>query len=414
MNKNTFCIYPFIHISAERNGNYTCCGASLEYSKGNVFNDNVGEVWNDEYFKQLRLDSLNGVKNSNCETCWFHERKGVESRRQKVNKSYERYNKFDYNKIIAQQGQLDTLPMQVNIRVENLCNLKCITCNHYHSSQHEKEINSFKDQNIQLPKWIQWVDDRMPIRVNPETAKKNSVAQNLKDVLTKSSKLSIEGGEPLLASMTEEILDYCIENDHTDVEIEIVSNLTSLTDHMLEKLTKFSNLNIWISWDHLEAERFRFIRYPADYDHFLKVFEKISQYKQIKLGISCTASIFNVFEVTDLLDHFEKLAQQNLLQEFIFFKPVFMPDYFSLAYLEPEQKNQAVKLIQDFIDKSSNYKIMQHTDLPNILRDMPTVILTEPENFDEVVKERTRMLDLYDRTRNTDYKKLFPYIKQYY
>ena len=152
------------------------------------------------------------------------------------------------------------------------------------------------------------------------------------------------------------------------------------------------------------------LEYQAYQPMALKVFEKISQYKQIKLGISCTASIFNVFEVTDLLDHFEKLAQQNLLQEFIFFKPVFMPDYFSLAYLEPEQKNQAVKLIQDFIDKSSNYKIMQHTDLPNILRDMPTVILTEPENFDEVVKERTRMLDLYDRTRNTDYKKLFPYI----
>ena len=414
MNKDTFCIYPFMHISAERNGNYTCCGASLEYSKGNVFDNNVSEVWNDDYFRQLRLDSLNGVKNKNCQTCWFHEEQGVESRRQKVTKDYQRYDNFDYKKIIETQGHLDVLPIQVNIRVENLCNLKCITCNHYHSSQHEKEINSFKEQGVQLPKWIQWVDDRMPIRVDPRTAKKGTVAENLKAVLTKSSKLAIEGGEPLLASMTEEILDYCIDNGHTDVEIEIVSNLTSLTDNMLDKLTKFSNLKIWISWDHLESERFKFIRYPADYSQFLRVFEKISKYKQIKLGVSCTASVFNIFEVPALLDIFESLTQENLLQEFIFFKPVFMPDYFSLAYLEPEQKSQAIQLIQDFVAKSKSYKIMQHPDLPSILADMPTVISAQPDNFLEVVKERTRMLDLYDQTRNTDYKKLFPYIKQYY
>jgi molybdenum cofactor biosynthesis enzyme MoaA len=413
MNKKTFCIYPFIHISAERNGAYTCCGASLEYSKGTVYEDDVATVWNDEYFRQLRLDGVNGVKNPNCQTCWYHEEQGVKSRRQKVNHAFQHKLNMTVDEINETQGHVTELPIHINIRVENICNLKCITCNHYHSSQHEKEINDFKEQGITLPKWIQWVDSRNPIRVNPEISKKNTVAQHLKDVLTGSAKIEIEGGEPLLASMTQEILDYCVDNHHTDVEIEIVSNLTSLTDNMLEKITKFSNLNIWISWDHIDAEKFRFIRFPANYEHFLSMFDQISQHKHVKLGISFTASVFNIFEIPEILDHFEQLTQQGRLQEFILFKPVFMPDYFSVSYLEPEQRDVARKLIHDFISKSKEYKIMQRVDLPNILRDMDQLLATVPDNFDEVVKERTRMLELYDISRNTNYQKLFPYIKKY-
>jgi molybdenum cofactor biosynthesis enzyme MoaA len=370
-------------------------------------------VWNDEYFRQLRLDSVNGVRSDNCKTCWYHEDHGVESRRHKINQAYQDKVIITAKEVNQQQGYVDTLPVHVNIRVENICNLKCITCNHYHSSQHEKEINQFKQDGVVLPKWIQWVDNQNTLRINSQTSKRNNVAQNLKDVLTKSAKLEIEGGEPLLASMTKEILEYCIANDHTDVEIEIVSNLTSLTDEMLGLITQFSNLNIWVSWDHLESDKFRFIRYPADYSTFLSVFDKLLKHDHIKMGISCTASIFNIFEVPKILDHFENLTQQSFLKEYVIFKPVFMPDYFSVSYLELDQRVIARQLIKEFIEKSKDYKIMQRADLKNILNDMDQLLGTVPDNFNEVVKERTRMLELYDKTRKTNYKKLFPYIKEY-
>lgn len=42
-----------------------------------------------------------------------------------------------------------------------------------------------------------------------------------------------------------------------------------------------------------------------------------------------------------------------------------------------------------------------------------TSITTSPNDVDTVVKERTRVLELYDRTRNTNYKQLYPFIKEY-
>jgi len=414
MNKDTFCVYPFFHISAERNGAYTCCGASVKYSEKNVYTDDIPSVWNDEYFRQLRLDSVNGVKNSNCQTCWYHESNGIESRRQRVNAAYQQEFNLTAEDVNKTHGHVEDLPTQISIRVENICNLKCIVCNHYHSSQHEKEINGFKEQGIKLPKWIQWVDDQNKLRINPTISKKNTVANNLKQVLINSSKLEIEGGEPLLASMTKEIFDYCVENNLTDLEVELVSNLTSITEEMLDVMMKFSNLKIWASWDHLDPEKSRFIRYPADYNSFLSIFHRLSQHKNIKLGISFAVSIFNIFEVPEILDHFEDLSQQGLLQACVVFKPVMMPDYFSVGYLEQEQRNLAKDIIKNFKIKSKDYKIMLDKDLIVALDNMYSMLDRPPENFLEVVKERTRMLDLYDSTRNTNYKSLFPYIKQYY
>ena len=34
----------------------------------------------------------------------------------------------------------------------------------------------------------------------------------------------------------------------------------------------------------------------------------------------------------------------------------------------------------------------------------------QPIDYDEIINERTRILELYDQTRATDSKKLFPYI----
>lgn len=405
---DTFCIYPYFHISIERNGAYTCCGASMEFSKNNVYTDSVETAWNDEFFTNLRNDLSNGIKHDNCKVCWYHEDNGVESRRQRANLGY----KHLVEQVKETNKPLEK-PIHVHTRVENICNLKCVMCNSYHSSQHEKEVNELKEQKIELPKWFKFVEEKNIIRINPETAKKGKVADNLKDVLTKATRLEIEGGEPLLANMTWELLDYCIEHDHTDVSIEIVSNLTSLTDEMIEKLSKFTNLSIWISWDHLEAERFRFIRFPADYPTFLKQFEKIRKLPYIKLGISYTTNVFNVYNIPETLTHFESLAQDSTLKEFIVMRHTFQPNYFNSNYLEPEQRTEVIKLLSEFREQSKNFLIFKNRDLRVILDDMIEILAKQPDDFIEVCKERTRMLRIYDKTRHTDYKSLFPYIVDY-
>ena len=64
--------------------------------------------------------------------------------------------------------------------------------------------------------------------------------------------------------------------------------------------------------------------------------------------------------------------------------------------------------------KHSNYKIF--TDNPEFTESVisvPGYMGGENLDHDEVCKERTRVLKIYDHIRGTDYKTLFPYIKDY-
>lgn len=407
----TFCILPIIGISSERNGSYTVCGASYGCSKKNLETDSVADAHNDEFFVNLRKDLVNGVQNSNCDVCWYHESQGVESRRQKVNAALIPQNTSIEElseKLITNNYHVNELPYYFSIRVGNLCNLKCITCNHYHSSQHEKEVNEFISQGEQLPKWLTFVDEKK--QGNMGIRKVDNRIENLKSILNNSCDMEIEGGEPLLSPLTEQILDYCIENNFLDIRLRITTNFIGLSDRLIDKLVKFNNLSFWVSWDHVDAGKSRFIRYPADYQQFLSTFNKIAQHKNIKLGLSFTCSIFNIFDLPQILDYFNSLYEHGVLQEYTQFRHVFQPNYFSTAYLTEQQRVEIVNMVNDYIKANANKPILKDHYVISVLDKIETLLAPNPADYVDVIKERTRMLDLYDKTRGTNWRTMFPYI----
>jgi len=85
-----------------------------------------------------------------------------------------------------------------------------------------------------------------------------------------------------------------------------------------------------------------------------------------------------------------------------------------LRYLEREQKQEITERINSFISKHENYKIF--TDNPEFTESVisvPGYMGGESIDHEAVCKERTRVLNIYDQLRGTDYKTLFPYIKNY-
>lgn len=397
---DTFCILPFINIYLERNGDYIACGESQPVDKNsNINTASIEEAWNDTYFKNLRSDLLNGVKCDNCKVCWMAESRGMVSDRQEVNDAYKNL----VPEVIAEV--MPTLPVILGIKSDDTCNLKCIMCNQYQSSQHAKEVTLFREQGVQVPKWLDTIDEIFKGKFFAD----DYIVANLDTLLQNQIKLEIQGGEPLISPTTHKLLDYCIANGYTDIELNMTINLTSLTDSMLDKLTKFPNKKLWISWDHIEDAKFRYIRFPATYPVFLKNLDKLIKAGNTNLGISIAVSIFNIFEIDKILDTFENYGIKWLD---VIFRIVYQPDYFAIEYLEPEQKQQAVGIINNYLTQD-RVILDPKMELYETLNDVHKIILHEPVDFDEVVKERTRVLDLYDRTRNTDYKTLFPFIKRY-
>ena len=411
---NKFCYLPFVSVCTERNGAIQACHQSHIYSDKNVYKDTIEEGWNSEYFRNLRKDLLNGVENPNCEVCWKTEAHGLDSKRMSTLRMMEHKMDDTFRAVLSDcnknNGYLVLPPEQLDIKINNTCNLKCIMCNSYQSSQHETEVKQMREQDIEPPKVITLFESLYADKVHPG---KGNLPNNIKGVLSTVERLLIDGGEPIISPDTRQLLDYCLDQGRTDIMISFITNIMNIPNGILEKLNKFSKVHLFISWDHLDADKFKFIRYPADYNIFLKNFDSVCEYKNIQLGISVAFSIFNIYEMPQILDHFEMLTQQGKLTKEVIFKLVLWPDYQSIAYLEPNQKLELVTMIAEYLIKNKNYAILQNNDTYTAIKNA-IHLLTEPApNFIETVKERTRSLEIYDKMRGTDYKTMFPYIRIY-
>lgn len=401
---DTFCVMPFLNIYLERNGDYVACGHS---STGNINNSNINTTpadiaFNDDYFKKLRLDLLNGVRNENCKVCWYKEDKGMTSARQQHNKFYEEYIPL----CKTSDGTIDIQPIQVGIKSDNLCNLKCIMCNQYQSSQHEKEVKEMRERDIKIPIWL----DKIEEHNKGNFYNTDYIIENIDGIISNKSKLEIQGGEPLISPITHKLFDYLISVNKTDINMTIVINLIGLTDSILDKIKQFPNMELWISWDHIRAEEFRFIRYPADYTMFLNNLKRLVNVKKDKLGLSITANIFNMFELADILTEVNSIGDELGVKWMdIVFRNMIQPNYFAINYMPTIMKQTAVDKIKDYI---ANNNLNQHSMLYQELINFESTIMSTPEDIDEVVKERYRALDIYDNLRGTDYKTLFPYLKE--
>lgn len=392
---NTYCVLPFIHMATDRGGSYVPCSSSIEDTGFKVGSTSSEIVWHSEYYKQLRQDLLNGVRHPNCQSCWDAEDRGFTSKRQRQNSRNEFY------------SEPLPSPIEVDVKTGNACNLKCMTCNQLSSSQIDKEVNTWRDKDVIIPVWLDTVGKQFKV-FNPDNAER--IPENLAWALRSAKVLQIHGGEPFASLITSNLLWDCIRHEYFDLCITMVTNLSSITDKLLSKIALFPNSNIGISYDHVDSDKWHYIRYPATYDHFTKNLTSVIEGKKFGWSISFTISIFNAMDLDAIFAEFDNIIQSATFKS-AFVNPVIEPNYFSIQYLELEQKQQMVADINNALIKYTH--LNQQPDFVAVLNDICKVIYDVQDDFDSVVKERTRVLDLYDATRGTDWQKLFPYIKRY-
>ena len=109
--ENTFCSAFWNHTNI-RGGNrvFPCCRYKTPVQ---TFDGDLGKVLYSDEYESLRSDSLNGIRNSNCEKCYYEESLGKKSTRQWFNENY--------------QGNSVELKY-LEVGFDNICNLACDGC----------------------------------------------------------------------------------------------------------------------------------------------------------------------------------------------------------------------------------------------------------------------------------------------
>lgn len=212
---------------------------------------NPSALHNTRYKKRLRKEMLEGKRPEECEYCWNVEDNSNELS-DRVYKSNEPWSKDHLEEIRNSHWRTDFNPRYVEVSFANTCNFKCSYCGPSFSSTWVKEIEKFggypTDDNFND---IQWLKDqgKMPIPHNEHNPYVEAFWEWWPELYRDLHTFRITGGEPLLAKDTWKVLDYIIEQDNpnTNLNLAINSNLgvpTELVDRLIKKVKILEERNL--------------------------------------------------------------------------------------------------------------------------------------------------------------------------
>ena len=139
---NKFCIRPFTSVDIDTTGNINpCCSLNKKLTKfknkkvANAFNG-INKYHNSKYSQYLRKKFLNNEAPEECQMCWDLEAGAFESERTRANYLHKVLFKKNYEKYLKLIKKYDLkTPIEIDLAMTNLCNLKCLMCEGTSSSQ---------------------------------------------------------------------------------------------------------------------------------------------------------------------------------------------------------------------------------------------------------------------------------------
>ena len=263
---NTYCAYPFrsvMYLNWNNNkpeSAWPCCFIGGWSQKQNADKNDIllvdldkktpQEVFDSETYKKLRYDALNNIKNPLCSVCWDLESKNITSSRF-----------YSQDSFYVEDGKISNM----QIKLDNKCNLGCRSCNPSNSSYLEKDLKFFNGNNIRIDNFKQ----------GKTNSQDSLVYEWLMNNTHKIKILSITGGEPFFSKKFYEIIDRYIETgDAKNTKIVTHTNGTLFNKKTIEKLNQFKKLQTSISIDSVD-ENYEYIRYPMNFFRLEKSIETL-------------------------------------------------------------------------------------------------------------------------------------------
>ncbi len=369
-----------------------CCVADHHRHLGNVRNNSLEEIWNNEKYKTLRKKMLSGESCEECKGCYQQEERGIESVRQSKNKKYKEFMHFVDR--TESDGSLNKMELKhFDIRWSNICNFKCRSCSSTYSSTWAQE-----DKAQGLSK---------EIFIIAGGADNNSLYEQIKSQLSNIKTFYFAGGEPLLTDKHYDILEYLIQTGNTDVEIEYNTNLSRLdykSKSVLDLWKHFSNILVNASLDSWE-DRAEYIREGTQWSDIVNNITRIkSETPHVRLNSGSVISVFNVFTVTDFLDYMLEtgLFEVNSYQPF--FYNIMNPNFYSADIIDEKLKKQIIQKI-----KSKTYS-------KNIDKELNKIVMyLENSKYNEHLRKHfMKVTNNYDKIRGRSFLKTFPELQELY
>jgi MoaA/NifB/PqqE/SkfB family radical SAM enzyme len=330
-----FCVLPWVSLEASPIGTVRpCCLADDELvddagEKFSLLTADFASIQNSRAMIHLREEFLAGKRPQTCRKCWNEERAGRTSKRMHT---------LDRMKHMGISGEWtrDAKPLMfLDLKLGNICNLKCRICGSWSSSQFATE--ELNDMNLDQDKKKSF--PYQMLRAGAWPRENESFWKEIDACLNDIRYIEFTGGEPFMIrehfAMLQGIVDRGIAHQ---VEIHYNTNGTHYPAEAAAIWQHFKTVEVAFSIDDV-GERFEYQRTNADW---AVVLDNITSFQYLQtqmpnLRLQCCSTV-NVFNVR----YIDQLAHWIVLQKFDFVYWNMMHDawYFSIATLPDSAKAQ--------------------------------------------------------------------------
>ena len=296
-----------MHLATNAQGHLrVCCNSTPsknvilkeDGSPYTIYNDDLKEAWNSHDYQKIRFEFLNSKRPDMCQRCFSEEDAGVKSARQFSNE------KWGLEGVFLPYTEFNV--RYVDLRLGNLCNLKCRMCNPWASNQWVKEwldVYPAEEEDIGSLAKVTW----------PEVEKTWS---NLFDIIGTVEQIYLTGGEPTIIKEQVKLLQYCIDNDFAkNIKLKYNTNLTNVPKSLIDVWSHFKVVQLNCSIDAV-GDLDRYIRYPSNWDKIEENFTTIRKLDNVEIEIHCTVQMYNILYLDKFLDwcnEFEDKVYFNIL-----------------------------------------------------------------------------------------------------
>jgi sulfatase maturation enzyme AslB (radical SAM superfamily) len=298
--QDPFCIYPFKHLEATREGRLDfCCKfeqlpTTDDGTPGTLARHSLEEMWNSSQMRAIRQNIVEGRLVRGCEGCYEREAAGDQSDRTQGNEMW-RGGWLNGGGLSLEQFKAGAVangfrvsgPEYVELRMGNLCNLKCRIC--YGDTSSAIAADSVHSQWAgtytygAADRW--WLDPSMLRKIFQQ-------AEQVRQ-------LYLLGGEPFLIKEIGNVLQYLINRGVAEqIVLEFATNGT-VVPPWLDLTAPFKKVRINFSIDGYGALN-RYLRYPCDWDTLVRNIAYLRTLSNAEVAYSTVVQAYNALSLTDL------------------------------------------------------------------------------------------------------------------
>ena len=467
----SWCPLPFAQMAVHNSGEFRSCiqARTCKKTKG-ILTDEYGntmraethsfdQVRNAPLLKQVRKSMMSGERHSMCIRCNNEDDAGMNSRRRNaVREYYEKYG-YDYWKsqsTTMPDGTLviDKAPVyEYDIRLGNLCNLKCRMCHPSESTQWYDEWfdTMFKGFKTDFTA-VEMKKENGKVKLQDDIYtwyEQSNFFDNVDRDCKHLKKIYFSGGEPTLVENMYDMLQKFIESGQAkNMELEYNINLTNIPRRAIDLWHNFKSVQLGCSIDGVGKYN-DYIRYPSKWS---KINENIAWLDKntgpnINMFNTFTWQILNATQVFDLVKWQieNNWTKFNRCGQSVFFSMHFLhsPNYYNVKALPRELKEHVQTKFEEFDSsffrpwinslpdnfamKNQSYKFSQadwnHAQpwdnnknelYIQFKRKMDSMLkFMWSEDLSDLFPEFVKMTRTQDRYRNQNFDDLYPEISTY-